>query len=170
MTSETSTASEGAATDAATLEAPNPGEAMARVHAILEFDHCSHWLGITPIEASDGHAVIEMTLRKEMLNGFGIAQGGMLFTFADVAFAMACNEPAGADDHYTVAQGADVNFLKPGRPGSPLRATATRRVQQGRSGLYDITVTQQNQRGEDEVLLEFRGRSRTITGAPPIVR
>ncbi|WP_233555845.1 hotdog fold thioesterase [Galactobacter caseinivorans] len=146
------------------------GTEMAKVHSILEFDHCSHWLGITPIEASDGRAVIEMTLRKEMLNGFGIAQGGMLFTFADVAFAMACNEPAGAEDRYTVAQGADVNFLRPGLPDRPLRATAVRRVQQGRSGLYDITVTQQDDDGRELVLLEFRGRSRTVMGAPPIVK
>lgn len=146
------------------------GEALAAHHAILEFDHCSHWMGIEPIEVADGLAVIEMTLRKEMLNGFGIAQGGMLFTFADVAFAMACNEAEGADDHYTVAQGVDVNFIKPGLPGRPLRARAERRIQSGRSGIYDITVTQQREDGSDEVLLEFRGRSRTINAAPPVVR
>jgi len=143
---------------------------MAAHHAILEHDHCSHWLGIRPVEVQDGRAVIEMTLRKEMLNGFGLAQGGMLFTFADVAFAMACNDPAGSEEHYTVAQGADVNFLRPGKPGSPLRATAVRRVQKGRTGIYDITVTQPDADGHDEVLLEFRGRSHTVKGAPPIVR
>ncbi len=151
-------------------EATELGARLGEQHKILEFDHCSHWLGVEPVEVEDGRVVIEMTLRKEMLNGFGIAQGGMLFTFADVAFAMACNEPEGAEDHYTVAQGADVNFLRPGQPGRPIRATAVRRVQQGRSGLYDITVTQENADGSVSTLLEFRGRSRTVMGAPPIVR
>jgi len=146
-----------------------PPEPLA-THAILEHDHASKWLGVTPVHVEPGVAIIEMTLRKEMLNGFGIAHGGMLFAFADTAFAMACNDPAGAVDSYTVAQGADVTFLKPGRPGSPLRAEARMRRQSGRSGLYDITVTQRRSDGEDEVLLEFRGRSRTVSGAPPTVR
>jgi acyl-CoA thioesterase len=145
-------------------------EELSTHHSILEHDHCSQWLGIVPVEVSDGRAVIEMTLRKEMLNGFGLAQGGMLFTFADVAFAMACNDPAGTGGSYTVAQGADVNFLRPGKPGRPLRAKAVRRSQRGRTGLYDITVTQPDDDGVDEVVLEFRGRSHTVKGAPPVVR
>lgn len=138
-------------------------------HHILEFDHASHWMGITPVTVEPGHVVIEMTLRKEMLNGFGIAHGGMLFAFADTAFAMACNDPAGSTDSYTVAQGADVNFLAPGRPGLPMRATARRVASSGRSGLYDVTVTQLDA-GNTRVLLEVRGRSRTISGTPPTVK
>lgn len=146
------------------------GSRLAEHHKILEFDHCTHWMGIEPIKAEPGYAEIEMTPRKEMLNGFGIVQGGMLFTFADVAFAMACNEPAGSETSYTVAQGVDVNFLKPGLPDLPMRAVARVVNQSGRSGLYDITVTQERPDGSTETLLEFRGRSRTINAAPPTVR
>lgn len=157
-------------TETAAPPTPLTPAELAQHHAILEFDHCSQWMGITPIEARDGHAVIEMTLRREMLNGFGLAQGGMLFTFADVAFAMACNDPAGAAESYTVAQGADVTFLRPGKPDHLLRATADRKIQKGRIGLYDITVTQTTDDGEEEVVLEFRGRSHTISATPPVVR
>ena len=60
-------------------------------HPILENDYASEWMGIEVLALSDGHATIRMTLRQEMLNGFGMAHGGMIFAFADSAFALACN-------------------------------------------------------------------------------
>ncbi|MGP9528983.1 hydroxyphenylacetyl-CoA thioesterase PaaI [Glutamicibacter sp. AOP5-A2-18] len=131
-------------------------------HKILRNDTAARWLGIEVIEASDGHAVITMELREEMLNGFGIGHGGMIFTLADTAFAMSCNEVEGSEETITVASGADINFLKPAVLGRKLTATGNRVSQQGRSGLYDITVTQETSDGTSEVIAEFRGRSRTI--------
>src|SRR5688500_19121394 len=63
-------------------------------HPILESDSASEWMGIQVVALDDGHATIRMTLRQEMLNGFGMAHGGMIFAFGDTAFALACN-PAG---------------------------------------------------------------------------
>ncbi|MGM7666498.1 hydroxyphenylacetyl-CoA thioesterase PaaI [Microbacterium sp. A93] len=131
-------------------------------HAILAGDRASAWMGIAVESVSDGHATITMSLRQEMLNGFGIAHGGMVFAFADSAFALACNPPEGSEDTITVATGVDINFLKPGIPGRLLTAVADRRQQSGRSGIYDVRVLQSLLEGGTEVIAEFRGRSRTI--------
>jgi len=66
-------------------------------HQILENDYASEWMGIEVLALSDGHATIRMTLRQEMLNGFGMAHGGMIFAFGDTAFALACNPAAPAN-------------------------------------------------------------------------
>lgn len=131
-------------------------------HAILKDDYATEWMGIELLEVGDGTATISMELRKEMLNGFGIAHGGMVFALADTAFALSCNPAEGSADTITVASGVDINFLKPGIPGRTLTARGQRVAQQGRSGVYDITVTQSSPHGADEVLAVFRGRSRTV--------
>ena len=130
-------------------------------HPILLNDYASEWLGIEVLGIDDGHATIAMTLRPEMMNGFGITHGGMIFAFADTAFALACNSANGDDGVVTVASGADVNFLAPTHAGQRITAVANRRQQQGRSGLYDVQVTAENG-GVSAVVAEFRGRSRTI--------
>lgn len=143
-------------------------------HPILENDYASEWMGIEVLAISDGHATIRMTLRQEMLNGFGMAHGGMIFAFGDTAFALACNpiHPApGEEGTITVASGVDINYLKPAFRGQVLTAVADRRSSAGRSGLYDIQIfaadaappaaeTQPGSPGE--LIAEFRGRSRTI--------
>ena len=116
-------------------------------HQILKDDYASEWMGIEVLALSDGHATIRMTLRQEMLNGFGMAHGGMIFAFGDTAFALACNPAspppgaAGTDaDTITVAAGVDINFLKPAFRGQVITAVANRRAHAGRSGLYDIQI------------------------------
>jgi acyl-CoA thioesterase len=147
-------------------------------HPILENDYASEWMGIEVLALTDGHATIRMTLRQEMLNGFGMAHGGMIFAFADTAFALACNpvNPGPADaDSITVAAGVDINFLKPAYRGQVVTAVADRRSSAGRSGLYDIQIfaadpVQHDSRPDSphdagqpgELIAEFRGRSRTI--------
>jgi acyl-CoA thioesterase len=111
-----------------------------------------------------GRAVISMVVREDMTNGFAITHGGMVFALADTAFAVACNE----DDRVTVAAGADITFLKSTRAGDTLRATAVRRIRSGRTGLYDVTVTD----AAGEVVAEFRGRSIAtdrVVGSPASV-
>ncbi|WP_411374209.1 hotdog fold thioesterase [Arthrobacter sp. MPF02] len=142
-------------------------------HPILENDYASEWMGIEVLSLSDGHATIRMTLRQEMLNGFGMAHGGMIFAFADSAFALACNpiHPSpGEENLITVASGVDINFLKPAYRGQVVTAVADRRSSAGRSGLYDIQIFAADaQQAEStpsgapgELIAEFRGRSRTI--------
>jgi len=116
-------------------------------HQILKDDYASEWMGIEVLKLDDGHATIRMTLRQEMLNGFGMAHGGMIFAFGDTAFALACNPaspPPGAAgteaDTITVAAGVDINFLKPAFSGQVITAVANRRAHTGRSGLYDVQI------------------------------
>jgi acyl-CoA thioesterase len=130
---------------------------MSQQHVVLAEDHASRWLGVQVDRVEYGYAQIRMTLRKEMLNGFGIAHGGMIFAFADTCFALACNDPSGSDGSVTVASGADINFLSSPRQGQILVAEGIVRAQAGRSGVYDIRVT-----ADDVLVAEFRGRSRTI--------
>ena len=123
---------------------------------MFEADRASKNLGMRLVEATDGRAVVEMVVGPLMLNGYDIAHGGLLFTLADTAFACACNVDGGG---VTVASGADVTFVAPAHEGDVLVATAEERVVFGRSGVYDVTV----RRGE-EIVAEFRGRSRTLAG------
>jgi acyl-CoA thioesterase len=134
-------------------------------HPILENDYASEWMGIEVLALSDGHATVRMTLRQEMLNGFGMAHGGMIFAFADSAFALACNPASPVDpDNITVAAGVDINFLKPAHQGQVITAVADRRSSAGRSGLYDIQIFAADPGAQlpGELIAEFRGRSRTI--------
>ncbi|CAL9610861.1 Acyl-coenzyme A thioesterase PaaI [Streptomyces sp. enrichment culture] len=124
------------------------------VEAMLEADRASAGLGIELADEGDGFAEVRMTVTGEMVNGHGTAHGGYVFLLADTAFACACN----SHGPVTVAAGADITFVAPAWEGDELRAVARERVRHGRSGLYDVTVL----RGE-QVIAEFRGRSRTAT-------
>lgn len=118
---------------------------------MLREDRASEALGMRVLVDDPGHAVVEMPVRADMLNGFAITHGGLVFALADTAFAIACNE----DDRVAVAAGADVTFLKSTGEGDVLTATADRRIRSGRTGLYDVTVRDQ----AGDVVAEFRGRS-----------
>ncbi|MBT2585559.1 hotdog fold thioesterase [Arthrobacter sp. ISL-95] len=144
-------------------------------HHILTNDYASEWMGIEVLKLDDGHATIRMHLRQEMLNGFGMAHGGMIFAFGDTAFALACN-PANPTPkqaaNITVASGVDINFIKPAFQGQVITAVANRRASTGRSGLYDIQIYAASPDASDptssdptsgELIAEFRGRSRTIS-------
>jgi acyl-CoA thioesterase len=90
-----------------------------------------------------------------MVNGHGIAHGGFIFTLADSAFAFACNSH---NERAVAAQGG-ITFIRPGKLGDQLVATAREVSKSGRSGIYDVRVT-----AGDVVIAEFRGHSRTIGG------
>lgn len=128
---------------------PTP-ESVARM---LSDDLASASLGIELLEAGPGHATMRMTVTETMVNGHAIGHGGYVFLLADTAFACACN----SHGPVTVAAGADITFVASVKLGDELVATAQERTRYGRSGIYDVTVT----RG-DEVVAEFRGRSRTL--------
>ncbi|MCR1163626.1 hotdog fold thioesterase [Paenarthrobacter sp. UW852] len=142
-------------------------------HHILTNDYASEWMGIQVLKIDDGHATIRMHLRQEMLNGFGMAHGGMIFAFADTAFALACNPANPTPEEaatITVASGVDINFIKPAFQGQVITAVANRRASTGRSGLYDIQIyaaapapAPSPDAEPGELIAEFRGRSRTIS-------
>jgi acyl-CoA thioesterase len=120
---------------------------------MMQNDRASASLGMVVERDEPGLAVVSMRVREDMTNGFAITHGGVVFTLADTAFAIACNE----DERVTVAAGADITFLKSTTAGQTLTATAVRRVVSGRTGLYDVSVTDDT----GEVVAEFRGRSLT---------
>lgn len=136
-----------------------PPEDRAPALRMLDDDRASRGLGITLVAAEPGSAVVEMVVTDAMLNGFDIAHGGLVFTLADTAFAVACNE----DERVTVAASAEISFLKATVAGTRLTATAARRVRRGRTGIYDITVTDDS----GDVVAEFRGRSSTTDRLRP---
>ena len=107
-------------------------------------------------EVSPGYAKLSMTIRENMLNGQKIGHGGFIFTLADSAFAFACN----TYNQFAVAQHCNVSFLAPVFLNDRLTATAVERNRSQRSGIYDVTVVNQN----DETVAEFRGFSRTVKG------
>ena len=129
---------------------PSPAGPAA---ATLAADRAARELGMELLEVGDGTAIVRMMVRADMVNGHAIAHGGYVFMLADTAFACACNSRGQA----TVTAGADITFVAPARQGDVLVATAGERVSYGRSGIYDVTV-----RRGDEVIAEFRGRSRVI--------
>jgi acyl-CoA thioesterase len=131
--------------------------ARRQADALWAGDTASRALGIRLTDVGPGRATTRLTVSESMLNGHGTCHGGYLFLLADTAFALACNT-RGAP---TVAAGGDVTFLAPVRAGDELVAEAVERVVRGRSGLYDVTV-----RRGDEVVLELRGRSRSLPAAP----
>jgi len=119
-------------------------------------DRASKAMGMRIVAMSEGAAFLEMKVRDDMLNGFDICHGGFITTLADSAFAFACNSTG----DMTVAAGLTVDFLAPARAGDVLTARAFEVVQSGRTGVYDITVT--NQRGEQVAMV--RGRAHRIKG------
>ena len=127
-------------------------EATRSADWMMQRDRASAGLGMVVEVNEPGRAVVSMPIRDDMLNGFDITHGGFVFAVADTAFAIACND----SEALTVAAGADVSFLATSTTGDVLTAVATAKATAGRSGIYDVEIT--NQRGE--IVAEFRGRSR----------
>jgi acyl-CoA thioesterase len=110
------------------------------VKHIMEKDLFSQWLGIQIIEIREGYSKIKMKVRSEMMNGLGIVHGGIAFSLADSSFAFACN----SRNNLSVALDTSINFLKPVHVDDELIAEA-KEIHNGKStGLYQITIINQN--------------------------
>ncbi|HEX4511283.1 MAG TPA: hydroxyphenylacetyl-CoA thioesterase PaaI [Burkholderiaceae bacterium] len=119
-------------------------------------DRATRAMGMEILAVGPGSATLRMAVRDDMLNGYGTCHGGLVSTLADSAFAFACN----AHGEMTVASGFSIDLLAPSRLGDVLTARAVEVHQAGRTGLYDVEVS--NQR--DERVAMFRGRSYTLKG------
>ena len=119
------------------------------VSKMLDTDYFSQWMGIEVLEIREGYSRIQMTVRKEMMNGFGIAHGGISFAFADSAFAFACN----SDGKITLALDVSISFPKPAKEGDVLIAEAKELNKTRRTGLYLIEITNQ----QKELIAVFKG-------------
>jgi acyl-CoA thioesterase len=117
-------------------------------------DVASQRLGIEIIQVGPGHAAAAMTVRPDMTNGHGICHGGYVFALGDTALAFAANSYG----ERAVAAGVHIDFLEPVRAGARLTAVAVERSRRLRSGIYDVTVTDES----GLVVAELRGRTRSI--------
>ena len=118
-------------------------------------DKCRETLDVEvlPIETV-GQSTCKMTVNDTMTNGYDICFGGFIFSLADIAFAYACN----AYNNVSVAQHCSITFIRPAFIGDVLTAHAVERSRGKRSGIYDITVTNQN----GKTIAEFRGNSSAL--------
>src|SRR5215831_2800343 len=119
------------------------------VEHMMENDFFSQWMGVEVLDVKEGYSKIKMTIRKEMVNGFGIVHGGLPFSLADSAFAFACNNR----NNLSVALDVTITFTKAVNVGDVLTAEA-KEFHNGRStGVYQIIVSNQH----DEQIALFKG-------------
>ena len=130
--------------------------AEACATAMWNDDSASQNLGMSLDHVAPGEATLTMTITDQMTNGHGMCHGGYIFTLADSAFAFACN----TYNQRVVAQACAVTYLNPVELGARLTARAREISRRGRSGIYDVRVSD----ATGTVIAEFRGHSRVIKG------
>jgi len=116
---------------------------------MMKHDLFSQWLGIEVIEIKEGYSKIKMTVREEMINGFGIVHGGIAFSLADSAFAFACNNR----NVLSVALDTSINFIKPVHVDDVLIAEANEMHNGKSTGLYHIAIINQ----KEHLVAQFKG-------------
>ncbi len=135
----------------------SPQQRAERVAArMLERDRAAADLGLSLNHTAPGAASISLTVETRHLNGHDICHGGVIFTLADTAFAIACN----SYNQVVVAQHNTISFVTPAQLGEVLTAVASETAKEGRNGIYDVQVTTETGR----VIAHFRGCSRVIQG------
>jgi len=119
-------------------------------------DNASKWFGMELSSVNEGHAKAVLTVETHHTNGLGKCHGGVIFALADSAFAFACN----SRNQATVAQHNSITYLAPGNLGDRLTASAKEVSLQGRSGVYDVEVRNQ----DGDLIARFTGLSRSVKG------
>ena len=130
--------------------------AKAAAEVMWREDNASKWLGMKIEEVRPGYARLSMTVTANMVNGHTLCHGGLIFTLADSTFAFACN----SHNQRAVAAGCAIEFLAPAFLGDVLTAEGVEQALRGRTGVYDMKVTNQ----KSELIALFRGKSTTIKG------
>lgn len=124
------------------------------VNQMFNQDMLMQQLGAHLVSHQHNTAQVELKVTEQHLQGHQTCHGAVIFALADAAFAIACN----TGEHPAVGQHCSINYLKPGLLGDTLTAKAEHKASSGRTGIYDITVSNQKQ----QVVAEFRGTSRLI--------
>ena len=119
------------------------------VNKMMQEDRFSQWLGIEVLAIREGYSKIRMTIRPEMVNGFGIVHGGVTFSLADSAFAFACNNR----NNLSVALDTSINFTRPVQVNDVLTAEATEIHNGNSTGLYQIAIHNQ----DNKLVAQFKG-------------
>ena len=130
--------------------------ARCAADAMWQADAASRWLGLSLDAVGPGTALMSMVVEAHHCNGHGICHGGFIFTLADSTFAFACN----SYNQAAVAQQNSITFCAPARLGTRLEARAEEVTRAARSGVYDVTVTDQDK----TIIALMRGHSRLIKG------
>ena len=118
---------------------------------MLAQDRVAQDLNIQLLDVGAGCATMRMTVQERMLNGFTICHGGYITLLADTAFAYACN----SYNDVAVASSLGIEFIAAVQGGDVLTAVAKEVSLAGRTGLYDIDIS--NQDGKRVAVM--RGRS-----------
>jgi acyl-CoA thioesterase len=122
---------------------------MNPLEAMLAKDRFSEWMKLRVTHFAEGSATVEMTIREDMLNGFGVVHGGVTFALADSAFAFACN----SRNNLTLALDAQISFIKKVSLGDVLTATVEELHNGRTTGVYEVKITNQ----KNELVAAFRG-------------
>jgi len=117
---------------------------------MMEQDYCSQWLGINPVKLEEGHCVLQMTVRKEMLNGFLTLHGGIAYALADSALAFASNSYG----RISPLINGNMAYAKSAKEGDVLIAEAKVISLGNKKADVDVTIYKQ---GEKEAYYFFRG-------------
>jgi acyl-CoA thioesterase len=121
-----------------TQEAQHRAERL--VDAMVSHDGFSAWLGVALIDIKPASAILRMTVRKDMLNGFGVCHGGIPYSLADSALAFASN----THGHVTVSINNSISYPAPVFEGDVLTAVATEQSVANRVAFYQVTITNQS--------------------------
>lgn len=129
----------------------SPEQALAErvTELMMRHDAFSRWLGLEIVEIAPRYCVARMTVREEMVNGFGVSHGGIVFSFADSAFAFACN----THGRLTMSIENSITYPAALRPGDVITATAAEESSSSRLSFYRVVVT----KGDGSVAALFRG-------------
>ena len=131
------------------MENPTPLSAENNIRALAHIDPFSSWLQVQLLKIEPGYSRISMEVRDEMMNGFGIAHGGVTFAMADTAFGYASN----GEGTITVALDVSISFPHPAYKGDVLIAEARRLSETRKTGLYLVEITNQQQ----QLIAVFKG-------------
>ena len=118
--------------------------------SMMENDFCSQWLGIKPLLIEEGHCILEMQVRKEMLNGFGTLHGGMAYSLADSALAFASNSYG----RISPLINGNMSYSKSAKIWDVLKAEATVISLGNKKADVDVVITCE---GQEEPFYFFRG-------------
>jgi len=119
------------------------------IDAMMDKDYFSQWLGVERLEEAEGFCKLRMTIRKEMLNGFEIAHGGITYSFADSALAFASN----SGGRQSVSLETSISHIKPLKTGDIIVATAREKSANKRIAIFEVTVEKEN----GELVALFKG-------------
>lgn len=124
------------------------------MNALFQQDAVMQMIGAELTASGHRSAEVSLTVKENHTQGHGTCHGAIIFAIADSAFAIACNSEQPA-----VGQHCNISYIKPGKIGDTLTATASFKAPSGRSEIYDITISNQH----NEIIAEFRGVSRLVT-------